>query len=98
MSDENNTKYGDKSVKQTEDKRLVQPTSPQAVHKMLSSTVVAQEVTTSLISKKLAALRATLKDEHTDEPVCYVSQEDIELGRDTTALDRFIEDIIENRL
>ena len=72
-----------------------------AVLAALETTVIPQQATSSLISEKLAMLRQGLKKVNTDDasaadtPI-FVTQEDIELGRDTSVLDNFIEDVIAN--
>lgn len=51
----------------------------------------------SLISRKLAAVRTELKkhnSQNSEGEITFVTQEDIELGRDTSVLDKFIEDIV----
>lgn len=70
----------------------------QNLNQMFVSSIVAQQASTSLISEKLAALRAGIKSENTESKLTYVTQEDIEQGRDTSVLDNFIEDVIANRI
>ena len=88
------SKETDCSTKATLESKL----NAEDLRKMLSSSIMAQKATASAISEKLAALRAEIKNTGAENKLSYVTQEDIELGRDTSVLDDFIEDVIANRI
>lgn len=61
----------------------------------------SQSGTDSMIAKKIMELRSGIAKHNQEAGIpkkLYVTQEDIEQGRDTSILDKFIEDVIAKRI